>query len=153
MKISVRTYITGADARANSADDIEINQAYIQMDEILDMPLSLRVGRQNLKFGKGWLISNMMTGMQRVSYDAIRLTYDANDICVDAFYAKLAENGIGEEDGDVDMYGIYGTYSGFEPVTLSAYWYWVRDSRSLNDTNSSLRSNGWKIWLVLMTTT
>ncbi|MBN2309526.1 MAG: alginate export family protein [Candidatus Hydrogenedentes bacterium] len=128
-------YITGADSRANSSDDIEINQAYIEMNQVLDQPLRLRIGRQALKFGKGWLITDMLTPTQRLSFDGIRLTYDVDAFTVDAFWAKLAETGITEEDGDVDLYGVYATYKALEPVDLSAYWFWLRDARSRNDTN------------------
>ena len=128
-------YITGADFRANSADDIEVEQAYIEMNNIMDLPLRLRIGRQNLMFGKGFLMDDRMTGVQLRSYDAIRLTYDVDAFSVDAFYAKLAETGIAEEDGDVDLYGIYATYKALEPVDISLYWFWLRDARMLNETN------------------
>lgn len=128
-------WITGADNRARTADDVEFNQAYIETSEMFGMPLRLRIGRQALKFGKGWLVSDMLTPTQRLSFDAIRLTYDVDAFSVDAFAAKLLENGVTEEDGDADFYGIYGTYEAFKPLQVSAYWFWLRDARSLNDTN------------------
>lgn len=133
-------WITGADARAATNEDVEINQAYIDANEMFGMPLRLRIGRQALKFGRGWLVSDMLTPTQRLSFDAIRLTYDVDAFTVDAFAAKLAENGVVEEDGDTDFYGIYGTYKAFKPLQVSAYWFWLRDAQSRNDTNF--------IWLV-----
>jgi hypothetical protein len=128
-------YITGADARAVTADDIEVHQAYIQADNMFGTPLRLRVGRQELKFGKGFLVTNMLTPTQRLSFDALRLSYITDDVVVDAFASKLFEAGVAEQDGDVDFYGIHATYKALEPVDISAYWYWVRDARRLNDTN------------------
>ncbi|MCP4641011.1 MAG: alginate export family protein, partial [bacterium] len=94
-------YVTGADSRANSADDVEVQQAYIQVEQLLGQPLRLRIGRQDLKFGKGWLIGNQISPTLGLSYDAIRLTYDCDVLSVDAVWAKLAERSPAEEDGDV----------------------------------------------------
>ncbi len=128
-------YITGADNRAVTNDDIEINQSYIQMAEVGGLPLQIRVGRQALKFGRGWVVSDMLTPTQRLSFDGVRATYSVDDFDVDVFATKLAENSPVEQDGDVDFYGIYATYKALEPIDISAYWMWLRDARSLNDTN------------------
>jgi len=128
-------WITGVDSRANSIDDLEVYQAYIEVNELFGQPLRLRIGRQDLVMGKGWLVGNQISPTLGVSFDAIRLTYAVDQFSVDAWCAKLVDTGFVEEDGDVDFYGIYATYRGFEPVELSAYWFWVRDARQLNDTN------------------
>jgi hypothetical protein len=130
-------YVTGADFAADSDDDVEIYQAYIQAEEMWGTPLRLRVGRQELSFGNEWLVgtqdtSSTFTGL---SFDAIRLTYATDLFSVDAWASKLAENGALEEDGDVDFYGVYASYLGLENITLDAYWMLVRDAVSLNDTN------------------
>ncbi|MCP4641518.1 MAG: alginate export family protein [bacterium] len=130
-------YITGADSRAVSTDDVEVFQAYINVDNFLLDNLSLRLGRQELKFGNQWLVGNNDVGplFRGHSFDGIRLTYGADAYSVDAWWAKLAENSPGEEDGDVDFYGIYATCRAVEGCTFDVYGLWVRDGRSLNDTN------------------
>ena len=125
-------YVTGADGRGNTADDIEVLQAYIQADEVFGYPLRVRIGRQTMKFGKGWLVDDKTSPTQRQGFDAIRLTYNpTDDIEIDAWWAKLADTSPAEKDGDVDFYGIHGTYSGIEAVKLSAYWMFVRDARGI----------------------
>ncbi|MCC6488505.1 MAG: alginate export family protein [Candidatus Hydrogenedentes bacterium] len=128
-------YLTGADSRATTGDDVEVNQAYIQVDEMFGTPLRLRVGRQALVMGKGWLVNEFLTPTQRLSFDALRLTYDTEAFTVDAFASKVLETGISEQDGDVNFYGVYATYKPLKALDISAYWYWLRDARSLNDTN------------------
>jgi hypothetical protein len=54
---------------------------------------------------------------------------------VDAWASMLAEGGVAEEDGDVTFYGVYGSYTAVQDWTFDAYWLWLRDARSLNDTN------------------
>ena len=129
-------YITGVDARAATANDVEVYQAYIEANEMFGYPLRLRIGRQDIVLGSGWLVSagdagNYFTGH---SFDAIRLTYATDMFSVDAIWAKLAESGPVEEDGDVDMYALYGSYLGLEDIVIDAYWILVRDARAVADT-------------------
>lgn len=125
-------YVTGVDFRADTREDVEINQAYIEARDMFGYPVRLRVGRQNLKFGKGWLVTDMLTPSQYVSHDAIRLTYAVDDITVDAFSAKHFDAIAG--DDDEDFYGIYATYSGMDALTLAAYWFFLRDGNEIDDT-------------------
>ncbi len=131
-------YVTGADSRAVSNNDVEVLHAYVDADRLGDQPLRLRVGRQPLKFGKGWLVSDVISATLSLSFDAVRLTYTPGDFTVDAWFAKLAETSPIEADGDVDFYGVYGTYTGWEPADLSAYVLWVRDARARQDTQFGL---------------
>ena len=128
-------HITGADRRAATDRDLEFIEAYIQAQNVFGLPLRVRIGRQTLRFGKGWILGDASPSTNAIIHDGIRLTYDAEPVVVDAFWSKLGENGIGEEDGDVDFYGIHATYAGFEPLSIAAYWYLVRDARALSDTN------------------
>jgi hypothetical protein len=132
-----QNYVTGADTR-NAAGNhaLAVEQAYIEMREIGGLPLRLRIGRQDLKFGKGFLISNMLTPSQYVSHDGIRLTYEDNGLTVDAIATRIVPVGTGVGD-DVDLFGVYGTYSGWKPLSISAYYFLLRDPRALNDTKSS----------------
>ncbi len=131
-------YITGADAVTTTADDLEMYQAYIQVEEFFDLPLRVRIGRQEMTFGNEWLVGNNDCELVflGISFDGIRLTYTPTEtLTVDAWWAKLAENSPAEEDGDIDFYGVYASYTGIDPLTLEAYAMYVRDARSLNDTN------------------
>ena len=130
-------HVTGFDRRAASGDDIEIYQAYIEADQMWDLPLRLRIGRQELAFGSQWLVGPKDFGpfYSGRSFDALRLTYNMDSFTIDAWASILREGGIAEEDEDVSFYGIYGTCTALENITFDAYWLWVRDARSLNDTN------------------
>jgi hypothetical protein len=126
-------YITGADGRALSANDVEIYQGYIETRETFGLPLRLRIGRQEIKLGKGWLVDDITTAIIGRSWDAIRLTYQRGDWTVDGWWSKLAETSPAEEDGDTDFWGVYGAYSGFDALNVSAYWMLVRDGSALDD--------------------
>lgn len=128
--------ITGAAWRADSSDDVEVYQAYIEAGELAGMPLQLRVGRQEIILGSGWLVGNNDCGsiFTRLSFDALRLTWTADLFELTAFAAKLFENGPFEQDGDVDFYGVYGSFTGIEEISLDAYWLFLRDARAVRDT-------------------
>lgn len=131
-------YVTGADSRANSSDDVEIIQSYIETNETFGLPLRARIGRQQIKLGDGWLVGETQSAVEQ-AFDGIRLTYDAGPFAIDGWYTKLAETGAAEEDGDVDFYGLAASYAGLEDHEWTLYWLYLRDPRSLNDTNFSAR--------------
>ncbi|MCF6286114.1 MAG: alginate export family protein [Candidatus Hydrogenedentes bacterium] len=127
-------YITGADGAG--AADIKLYQAYIETRNTFGLPLRARIGRQEMKLGKGWLLDDITTAIIGRNYDGIRLTYQNDDLVVDGWWYKLGESFAG--DNDVDFYGIYGTYSGLENVNLSAYWMMIRDGATATDTTLGL---------------
>ena len=130
-------YITGADNAATTTDDVEINQAYIDLANIKDTPFNLRIGRQEIVLGSGWLIGKnenklLFTGL---SFDAVNLSYATDDLTLGAVWAKGFENSSAEEDGDVDLYVAYANYTGIENLSILGYWILGRDARSVKDTN------------------
>ena len=121
-------YFTGLDGA--SGGDVALYQAYIEANEMWGTPLRLRVGRQELAFGSQWLVgvNDASSFFQGLSFDAIRLDYTTDQFTVAAFASKLAE-GLDDlySESDVDFYGIYGSYTGIEDVTIDAYWLYLRD--------------------------
>jgi len=136
-------YLTGIDGRAATGDDVEVYQAYIEANEMFGYPVRLRIGRQELKFGSGWLIGTNDAGSfyRGLSFDGVRATYATDMFSVDAVWAKLAERSPVEEDGDTDLYVLYGSYLGIENITLDAYGIWVRDAQAVADTYPSWFAN------------
>lgn len=123
-------YLTGADLRANSVDDVEVFQSYIEMKEIAGLPLSVRVGRQALDFGSGWLVGSDYGGdpFAATSFDAVRLTCATDTLTADAWWGKMSESMRGFAQGDIDFYGIYLTCAAVEDMTFDLYWLYVRDA-------------------------
>ena len=110
------------------------------MRRIFDTPLTLTIGRQELLFGNGWLLSNMLTPSQYLSHDAVRLTYTGTNYTVDAFAAKHNDS-LRLFEEQKNLYGIYGTYTGFKPLTMSAYWLYVHDNTDIETAETT--SRGW----------
>lgn len=126
-------YLCSNDFRANSVDDIEMYQAYIEARNMWGTLLSMRVGRQEIALGNQFLVgvndkSSLFTGL---SFDALRLTYGDDNFSIDAIAAKLAENFGDWGEDDVDFYTVYGSYKGIEDIVLDAYWMLLRDDEGV----------------------
>lgn len=95
--------------------DVVLDLAYVQMKEIFYSPLTLTFGRQDLWFGRGFIIGNnnrawdnQATGQAdeystTTAFDAIRATLDFNPWTLDFVYSKVSEGSANPED-DVDLY-------------------------------------------------
>lgn len=123
-------YVTGQDGRAASVDDVEVHQAYIDVNEAWGAPLHARIGRQEWKFGSGWLVGTNDTApyYTGLSFDGILVSYATDQFSVAAVGAKLIERPGVEKDGDADVYGVYASYLGLDNQTLDAYWLYIRDA-------------------------
>lgn len=129
-------WMTGADGRAASVNDVEVYQAYVEANEMFGQPVRLRIGRQEMAFGNQWLVGarDFEFFFAGLSFDAVRLTYTADKLTIDGWWSKLADRSPIEEDGDVDFYGIYASYQACESCMIDAYWMYVRDAISRQDT-------------------
>ncbi len=104
-----RTSISGAEF------DIVLDLAYVQMKEIFYSPLTLTIGRQDLWFGRGFIVGNNNRAWDpqgatqadeysvQTAFDAIRATLDFNPWTLDFVYSKIVENSHDPED-DIDLY-------------------------------------------------
>lgn len=108
-------------------------QAYVQADNLGLDGLRLRLGRQELELGKGWLISHRR-GIIGRTFDGARLTYEQDDWGLDAWAVKYRDSGLVSLDGDQELYTVEGSYTGWDPAALEVYWIGVRDSERADDT-------------------
>ncbi len=104
-----------ASSDATNEFDIELDLAYVQMKEIFYSPLTLTIGRQDLWFGRGFIIGNNNTAWDQqgitqadeysvtTAFDAARATLDFNPWTLDFVYSKIHEGSLNPED-DRDLY-------------------------------------------------
>ena len=128
-------YITGADFPRARTRDVQVQQSYIEANNFFAEGLRMRIGRQEMRLGKGFLISEKQSSQRNTSWDGVRFTYERDRLTLDTWYAILAENSAIEQDEDVIFTGVYGSYDFSDWVSASAYYLLIRDGRSLNDTN------------------
>ena len=123
----------------NSANefDITLDLAYVQMKEIFYSPLTLTIGRQDIWFGRGFIIGNNNRAWDpqgtlqaneysaTTAFDAIRATLDFNPWTIDMIYTKLDENHTGPED-DITLFGTNINYK-FAEYNAVAEGYWFSE--------------------------
>lgn len=115
----------------SAAENIDLDLASMTLKEFLYSPLTLTLGRQELRYGNALVVgdpdTNIVTsggnlgntvaaGLSDVSlykaFDAIKAVLDYNPLKVDLIYAKVDENtvvGSGQND-DVDLFGVNLNY-------------------------------------------
>ena len=133
--------------------DIDLDLAYVQMKEIFYSPLTLTVGRQDLWFGRGFIIGNNNTTWDAnaatvadeysvtTAFDAVRATLDFNPWTIDLVYSKILENAANSED-DRDLYIANVNYK-FAEYNAVAEGYYVGeiDRAALSLGNTTVGSN------------
>lgn len=125
---------------------IEIDLAYVTLKEFLYSPLTLTLGRQELRFGNALIIGDSDTNMianafgipfdlsLKKSFDAIRATLDYSPWVLDAVYSKINENDLwwlqnmmyDTEHNDADLMGMNAAWDmkalGITGKTDLYYW-------------------------------
>jgi hypothetical protein len=100
---------------------LRLDTAYVTMKELLYSPLTVKVGRQPIKFGNQFLIGDGdattdistipdITG--GVNFDAVRATLAYDPLTIDIFGARASQTNAGFQDTNenVDVYGINAGY-------------------------------------------
>ncbi len=136
--------------------DIILDLAYVQMKEIFYSPLTLTIGRQDLWFGRGFIVGNNNAAWDTqgitqadeysvtTAFDALRATLDFNPWTIDLVFSKIQEGAHDPED-DIDLYIANVNYK-FAEYNAVAEGYYVgefdRNARSTAGTSGTADSAG-----------
>ena len=72
---------------------IDIHQGYFDIKKLFDLPLTVRVGRQEIVWGDHRVIGNFVWSNVGRSFDGGRFMWDTDAIHAEAFAAKVDEDG------------------------------------------------------------
>ena len=139
---NVSTYVRIINERdwdATNGLTVDLDEAYVTLKEMLYAPLTVRIGRQNLWFGKGFIIGNNSSAWDPIghltaneiststAFDAIRGTLDYDPWTLDMVYAKIDENAAAATD-DVELSGVnLGYLFDKYEAEAEAYWFYEHD--------------------------
>ncbi len=132
--------------------DVMLDLAYVVLKDFIYSPLTLTIGRQDLWFGKGFIVGlnqqnpgagvTTRTGSLAAvgnlsapeytsinSFDAIKAVLDYDPWTITGIYSKIFEGAIQERD-DIDLWGVnvgykFDSYKG----EAEAYWFYKADRR------------------------
>jgi hypothetical protein len=118
--------------KIGASDDLDIflEEAFIQMSKMYDSEFNLKLGRQFIQLGDGFMIGDSdpfselslnTKGEYEVDpFDALVGWYDGEDWVLNLIYAKVAETGIARDDSEAWI--AYFTYSGMEEFIFDIYF-------------------------------
>lgn len=134
---------------SNSVNQVEVANAYVTLKEFMYAPLTLKIGRQPLWYGRGFIIGSRILagdvdGGQNIAadefsltngFDAIRATLDApmglEGITIDGLYSVIAESNVSGAD-DTKLIGVnVGWKGGAYNSEAEVYFFDKRDKGSL----------------------
>ena len=114
----------------SATTDMDVYLAYITLREFLYSPLTIIAGKQSFKYGNSFIVDAAGTntsapsssGLSNVAedltsqttLDAVRAILDYNPLVLELLWAKVNEQdatATGNNDDDVDLYGINATYN------------------------------------------
>jgi len=123
----------------------------VEWTKVLGLPLTLKAGRQDLKFGNGWLVieGTPRDGTRTFFFDAIRATWDAKDINTTFDLLALRNHANSSwwirpfNDRDLDLIEhdecgviLYASNKSLEKTTVDGYFIYKRDDRVLQVGNT-----------------
>lgn len=128
-------------------DSLDLHQGYAQASKLFGLPLAVKAGRQELKYGRGRLLWASNWGNRVNSIDAVVLKYKEGPLAADAFYGARAgwdpDGWNGPNRHDV-LGGVYLTFQKSKDAPLAdAYFlanYDGEDRSALNRRTAGLRA-------------
>ncbi len=134
-------------ATSSNSTNIDLDLAYVTLKEFLYSPLTLTVGRQEIKFGNGLIIGNakvigssssIPTDLtERKAFDAIRATLNYDPLVVDLVYAQVKQSATTDRN-TISLTGVDAKYALNKKTDVSAY-YWLK--RNNNNTIGTSRTD------------
>ncbi len=135
-----------------SSTSIDLDLAYVTLKEFLYSPLTLKIGRQEVRFGNALVVGSMNTynniafgntdeanvfwnGVPkdqrlRKAFDAIRATLDYNPLTVDLLYAMKDEGPSSNREDNIELYGINAAYKLSKKTSVEGYIFSLVDSKT-----------------------
>mgnify|MGYP003392524839 CR=1 FL=1 len=129
---------TGDDFNNNT--EMKVDLAYATLKEFLYSPLTLTVGRQEIKFGNSFVIGNAkVNGLsssiptdltERKAFDAIRATLNYDPLVLDLVYAQIKQT-MTTDRNTISLTGVNATYAINKKNDVSVY-YWLKRNNNNN---------------------
>jgi len=136
------------DGQSSAVTRAVIKHAYVVLKEFLYSPLTLKIGRQELNYGTGFIVgAGLLADPEAVfstgvttgphgqigqqysdfnSYDAIRAILDFAPWTIEGVYAKINETGVASDDQD--LFGALVNYKvGRWDAEVEPYWFYKQN--------------------------
>ncbi len=129
----------------NADTTFDVHQGYFDLKKLLDLPLTVRVGRQEIVWGDHRVIGNFVWSNVGRVFDGGRFLWDTDAIHGEVIAAKVDEDGYFGADGsgnsDENMYAAQLAFKKLVPSALLELMYIQKNDQ--NDTANSAVANGY----------
>ncbi len=145
---TARLFVQGATAfmedrdlpgRTSDEDHWDMQQLFLDVRPFGDRtPLTVRFGRQELRYGNGRLINASNWANVRTRFDGLKLIYENPLWSFDMFYVKpvvVERRARDRYNEEFDLYGAYFTYKGIARHGLDFYFFAVDDTQNRTNPN------------------
>jgi hypothetical protein len=125
------------DPNPQSNGPFDLHQGYARLGGNKDVPVSLKVGRQELSYGDERLIGAFDWDNIGRSFDAAKVRYEQRDFWVDAFTGRVVlpnDNEFDQSNWDDWFSGVYASSRSLVPKT-ELQLYFLADNASANSPN------------------
>ena len=132
----------------SASSNVNVALAYVTLKELFYSPLTVKVGRQNLWYGRGMIVGSRLLASdgdpgQTIAadeftddrgFDAIRATLDFNPATVDLLWSKVTENAVNAGD-DVNLSGLNLGYRFPSYNAEAEFYFFNKRNADLNPLN------------------
>ncbi len=130
--------LTNSDADSS----VGLHQAYFTLKNFATLPVDLKFGRQEVVLDGHRLFGNTGWAQGAQTHDALRLTHAHDNMALAYLWVTANESTTGAADNqeDVEVHIVYGSYKGILGGTFSATYAWLHDGCS--STTSTAGASG-----------
>jgi hypothetical protein len=126
----------------DNCSDFDLYQGYIEWEKVLNLPVSLKAGRQEFLYGSAFLIgtNDFYNGL---SWDGFKTSIRPFEkLAVDILGVKMVE--LNSEDPDVYVAGLYTTYKTYKEGSLEGYLFYNKGGFPISHREFVLIDSGQK---------
>ncbi|HHT9108235.1 MAG TPA: alginate export family protein [Candidatus Wunengus sp. YC63] len=129
----------------NADTTFDVHQGYFDIKKLFDLPLTVRVGRQEIVWGDHRVIGNFVWSNVGRVFDGGRFLWDTDSVHAEVIATKVDEDGYfgadGSNNSDENMYAAQLAFKKLVPGALLELMYIQKNDQ--NDTTNSATANGY----------
>ncbi len=114
----------------NALGNLDLHQAYIQIDRLVGLPIEVRLGRQQLSFGHERLVGEYDWHNIGRAFDAMNVQWGGEQQRLNLWLAQVRDHTAPTVARNQEFAGAYFTSQRFLPFSLEAYWLLLYDARN-----------------------
>lgn len=115
-----RIFGTEPNTLANT-QNLDVHQAYFQIDKLFDLPVALKIGRMEAAYGTERLIGAVGWSNVGRSFDGLTLKFNFTKVKFDLFAFREVETGNADDSLDQNVIGLYSYIDFFEGHSLQPF--------------------------------